>query len=210
MSQANFRNQPIFPLNIHFVAVLLLAVVLTGCGTMEAEVIFYQEEEWKYDAQLAVYKEWFEEEDEGEMVESYMSEMRTEIRNRAPGVEMDLERGRVVGDQVIYRLKIKGKGWDNLENVSDVAITQKGEEIRVKYPMSYMSDFEVSSITLQGSKIISSNADVVENGKATWRDPSGTLEAVLIPRQRVGWAPAAFGLVITAMGVFMLVSLYRM
>lgn len=209
MHQTMRKTQLVSVRLIGSVVLFVLAVVLTSCGTMKAEITFLQDEKWHYDAKLAVDAEWFTDEGGPELVEEYMADIESQIRNEAPDVIIDLDRGSIEGEYVVYNLSIKGEGWEKLESVADFTITPEGEKIHVQYPLQSMSDFEITSITFKGNEIISSNADETTAGSATWQNPYGTIEAVLIPKRGVTWRPLIFSLAILILGVLMYRSLRR-
>ncbi|MBC8505004.1 MAG: hypothetical protein ISR58_12500 [Anaerolineales bacterium] len=191
---------------------LLFTLILTGCGMMEAEITFYNGEKWRYEAWLAVPADLITAEGGQEAVDSYMTDVQNEIWREAPDVQIDLARESISQEQVVYRLTIDGEGWDKLTDVSDISVTETSEGIQIRYPLSYISDFEITAITVKGSKIISSNADVTTNGSATWHNPNPydePIKAVLVPKREISWIPMVFVVLVLGTGILMVRSLQR-
>lgn len=209
MGEMTKKNQRVSFRCIVFLVLGIFVFLLTGCGVMEAEITFYEGESWQYEASLAIFREWIADEGGEEIVESYMSELQTEIRKEAPNALIDLEKEQVGEDKVIYHLIIKDEGWEKLKGISNASITKEGEELYIRMPLSAMSDFEVASITFKGGKIISSNADETTNGSAIWYNPTGTLEAVLVPRQGLSLPLIIFVLGFIVAAIFMIRSFRR-
>jgi len=111
------------------------------------------------------------------------------------------------GDQT-YIFIIKGQGWGNLSNLSqlneqtiekvssDIPFPMETSQINVitledgnlhfsmTIPQSISDLYILAPFTfnLHGGKIISSNADLVKGGTAIWKNPTNTIEAILTPK----------------------------
>ncbi len=167
---------------------LLVGLILSGCGTAKTEVVFYKGEQWQCVETITVPKDLVEMQGGEAALES---EVQSIWKERAPDIKVSWEK-EYEGNNVIYHFTLKGEGWDKLNAVvfnEAASITENDGRVQLSYSPyeAWMGDLQYSTLTLTGSEIVSSNADSTTNGSATWHSPSGTVEAVLVTKQGVNW-----------------------
>ncbi|GFP40378.1 hypothetical protein HKBW3S47_02074 [Candidatus Hakubella thermalkaliphila] len=131
------------------------------------------------------------------------SELQSSLREEAPDVEVSWDK-KNEGQNVVYHVTAEGEGREKLNRFAfdgNASITREDGKIYFTFSIPWEAGLVVSSLTLRGGKIISSNADKQTDGSAIWYRPTGTVEAVLTEKGRFNWLPILlFLLVISAVG----------
>ena len=156
-------------------------LLLTGCMTVESEITFYERERWVYSERLTMPSEFVEMVGGPEFIEG---EIRSFFRQKAPEVEYSL-RPEIKDQFVVFHVRAEGERWESLKAYwGDTSITMEDGKITISYsiPCPVMSGVAISSLTLRGGQIISSNADRETNGEAIWYNPTGIIEATFTPK----------------------------
>ena len=156
--------------------VLVGALLLTGCGTLDQEITFYEGEGWELSGRVTMPSELVAMAGGPGLIES---ELRSAFREKAPQAEMSL-RTETKDEFVVFHVRAEGEGWESLNAVAfdgDASITMEDGKITISYSIPLMPGLTISSLTLRGGQIISSNADKETNGKAIWYNPTGIIEA---------------------------------
>ncbi len=181
---------------------LLLAVIgvllLAGCGavTVQEEVTFYKGERWRFSEQAKAPKEMVELAGGEKAIESEIQKQLKEGRKNYPNVRVSWNVSHE-GDNVVYSAHAEGKGWKELNGVAfdgEASIKSENGKVHVLIPASQLSSGEgvvISSLTLCGGEIITSNADkLAPGGKAIWRNPTNDVKATLTEKTSMaamGW-----------------------
>lgn len=168
-------------------SVILGALLLAGCGgEAKTDVTLYKGENWQAIMELAIPSQLLGMAGGEAALEN---ELRSSLREKPPDIEVSWHR-EYEGQNVVYHFTLKGRGWDKLnEAIFDGGATIVGEDgkVHITYPIPWGSELTISTLTLRGGKIVSSNADEVTNGSAIWYNPTGTIEAVLTEKSRINW-----------------------
>jgi len=171
-------------------AILLTILILVGCGTAEGNITLYQGGRWKGYFDFTVPREMLtvaggEAALDAEM-QAGMEEEMAEAQEQ--GVQFSWQKTRSEEEAVTYRFSMAGNDLESL----NAALEDDGE-VRVEEDpggkrlinLWFTPDAEGTmmrfAFSLSGAEVISSNADRVEGGTATWYDLSGgrTAEATL-------------------------------
>lgn len=175
------------------VMMVALSLLLTACGSVDTEVTFYEGERWHTVMRLTVSREIVEMAGGEEALERQaLSDLDEEVE----GVEVSWVKERSDQQGVVYRITLDGTGWERLNRAvfdNRARITREGDRVHIRYEVPWGSELTITTLTLRGGKIISSNADEVSGGSATWHYPSGTVEAVLTEKSHVSVALVVVG-----------------
>ena len=89
-----------------------------------------------------------------------------------------------------YTVTVEGQGWEKLQEITpsvfDLSVSESEEgEVHLTMRSTAMErglgNLVPFTFQLRGGRILSSNADNVSGGTATWHGPSGLVEAVVTP-----------------------------
>jgi len=185
-------------------------LLLAGCGTADTEVIFYEGERWHCVTRLVVPMELVEMAGGEEAAER---ELLSQYQKEAPRVKASWDK-EYEGRNVVYHFTLDGTGWETLNRIvfdGNATINREKDQVRIRYPTSWGAELVISSLTLKGDKVISSNADETTNGSAIWYHPTGTIEAVLVEKGHINWPVILpFVLAFLVAGIMILRSLRRL
>lgn len=195
--------------------ILISALLFAGCGTLEGEITFLQNERWKFSGSINVTEEMVKLSGGEEVIDNTLKETFQKYKETIPGFKIEWQKERAKGN-IIYKFSCEGKGWENLEKVflgfsgsypsSYVSISSQNGEIHFVFSVPEIPGVYFTSLVLKGGRIISSNADEVTDGNAYWYNPKGTIEAVLTEKKRLLGIPSIIKAGLAAGAVFIILA----
>jgi len=204
MAAFEYRRNPQRPA----IAILLCMILLLSACSAETNLTLHPEERWVVTSTFSFDRRLLPELTVGLQVcrliglniglgtrgwglaalESGLDELVAQYRGQ--GVEASwAKRGLPWGD-IRYTVTVKGQGWDKLQLITPPAIElglseSEGGEIHLSMRSTAMErglgNLVPFTFRLRGGRILSSNADSVSGGTATWHRPTGLVEAVVTP-----------------------------
>jgi len=139
------------------------------------------------------------------------------------------------GDEDIYQISVAGQDWDRLARLTefDPALFGQAQGMAAPIRLSIISVTDIGNdqvrffwelpkipkevrylspltFRLHGREIIACNGCIIDGGTATWRDPHGVIEAVLVPASPFPqWATIGLITLGTGLGAGLLIWLIK-
>lgn len=183
--------------------VIVGALLLSGC-TVDEKITFYEGERWVSSGRLTIPLEFVAMAGGEEVIKN---EFRSHFREKAPQAELSV-RTETKDQLVVFHTRVGGVGWESLNaGVFDgvASITMEDGKIVFSYSLCgidlALSGVTISSVTLRGGQIISSNADRETNGEAIWYNPTGTTRATFTPK---GYANVGLTVLFVLLGLLVI------
>ncbi len=169
-------------------AISVAMLTLAGCGTAEGNITLYQGGRWEGDFDFSVPREMLTLAGGEAALDAEMQAGMEKEMAEAQGVQFSWQKTRSDDEGITYRFSMAGNDLESL----NAALEDDGEVWVEEGPggkrlinFRFTPDAEGTMMrfrfSLTGGEIISSNADRIEGGTATWYDLSGgrTAEATL-------------------------------
>ena len=177
------------------IAILIPFIILSGCEIppLDGNLIIYTDEEWEFT--LALPPEWpeyyFPGESPSSICEELLLELGIEEDDPWPYGELDCTVNLEPEGEQTIRFILKGKGLADLRLVMEdflwgYDVQLYAEEVigRRQIHLNVNADL-ISSFTLIGGSIISSNGQQIDDKTVVWVEPSGRIEAVFTEKSRI-------------------------
>lgn len=167
-------------------ALLIFALVSVACGArVDQTATFYDDQSWDAELVITIPQEMMV---FGVTSAAIEREIANEIRNmEAAGVQVSYE-SRTDEGTLQYYVEAKGDNLISLQRIAfdgaDIAFTTVDGQPQIAFAMFVPRDLAGSSITLIGKEILSSNGRITESGRVEWLNPTGRIEAVIVPKSR--------------------------
>ncbi len=168
--------------------IAFVVLLLTACGTrIDQTATFYDDQSWNAEIVITIPQQLIA---LAGTTTGFDQEIAEELRDmESAGVDISYE-SRSEEGAVKYFIKAQGNDLSSLQRIAfeGAAInmrTVNGQQ-QIEFAMNMPSGLVGSSITLIGEEIVSSNGRVVEKGKVEWFNPTGRIEAVIVPKSRFG------------------------
>jgi hypothetical protein len=173
--------------------ILTAVVFLAGCGAdIDRHVTFYRDEAWKAEMEFGFPAEMLA------LIAASPESLEAEIEKQAAdwetkGVQVDWN-SRREDTTLIYTFDVEGEGLELLNEIvfeddADMTAVEVDGQRQIHFTYFTSGDFSAANsntVTLEGSKIISSNGAALDGGTVQWVNHGGRMEAVLTEKSGGG------------------------
>ncbi len=211
MNQKQLRKTT--PSVLIFIPILILTILLAGCGIVDTEITVYTNDRYKQDFIITLPADAIdmyggEEEFENEMRAMMSDELSSEGKFSVKQLKSN--------DPSVYRYEIS-QGMTNItteynDNFSWTETrfnNRKAYEFRYSRLGSFLSGVSSMTITLHAGKILDTNGTQLDANTVQWTDPWETPYAIVIPKGAATWIPLvalAVLIIAVAVGLYFLIT----
>lgn len=198
--------------------VLIAMTLLASCGTMipilstDAELILENDQKWSMHyvvvlpAEAGLY---------AQLYQTTLDQTVLEMRSKGVTASWELLPRQAEETNISYKMNFSGTGYENLnqyilEKPSAITVDPStNSQVTFTYDPrdSLFSQGENNTFILRGTKILSSNGDLIDRGSVQWSNPTTTMTAVLSTSPDLTWlwitllGAGGMGSIIAGLGV---------
>lgn len=174
---------------------ILILLLATGCGsTVGYDLNIYDDQSFELVGTVNTPQQVVSLAGGPAAIESQLNRMVQQVRQQGgQGTEANwkLLESAKSGD-LAYEFIVKGKGFTNLNRAASISVQETQHQgkkallVRLPYGSSPMAQGMGFNLTLHAAEVLQSNGTPRGDGRVSWSNPKGDMQATIVPRSRLG------------------------